>query len=73
MYEFFSRSRQQEVCNAIIWYIMETDNNEYTLKNEFSDGGFFKVKDAIKMLTHSKEKSLVDISYKKYKELKEII
>ena len=23
MYEFFSRSRQQEVCNAISWYVME--------------------------------------------------
>lgn len=70
MYEFFSRSRQQEVCNAVMWYIMETGNSEYTLKDEFSEGGFFKVRDAIEMLKHSKEKSLVEISYKKYKELK---
>ncbi|HSQ90503.1 NUDIX hydrolase [Romboutsia sp.] len=70
MYEFFSRSRQKEVCNAIMWYIMETENTEYILKDEFTEGGFFKVKDAIKMLTHNEEKSLVDISYKKYKELK---
>ena len=26
MYQFFSRSRQQEVCNAITWYIMQTDS-----------------------------------------------
>ena len=70
MYQFFSRSRQQEVCNAITWYIMQADSNNYTLDNEFTDGGFYKVKDAIDMLTHSQEKSLVDISYKKYKELK---
>lgn len=70
MYEFFSRSRQQEVCNAVMWYIMETENTEYILKDEFSDGGFYKVKDAIELLTHNKEKSLVEISYKKYKELK---
>ncbi|MDK2564705.1 NUDIX hydrolase [Romboutsia sedimentorum] len=70
MYEFFSRSRQQRVCNAIMWYIMETENTQYILKDELVDGGFFKVKDAIDMLTHSKEKSLVEISYKKYKELK---
>ena len=70
MYQFFSRSRQQEVCNAITWYIMQTDNNKYTLNNEFTDGGFYKVKEAIDMLTHSQEKSLVDISYKKYKELR---
>jgi len=70
MYQFFSRSRQQEVCNAITWYIMQADSNNYTLDNEFTDGGFYKVKDAIDMLTHSQEKSLVDISYKKYKELR---
>ena len=34
------------------------------------DIGFYKVKEAINILTHSKEKSLVDISYKKYKELR---
>lgn len=71
MYEFYSRSRQQRVCNAITWYIMESKNTDYKLINEeLTDGGFFKVKDAIDMLTHSKEKSLVDISYKKYKDLK---
>ena len=70
MYQFFSRSRQQEVCNAITWYIMQTDSNNYVLKDEFTDGGFYKVKEAINMLTHSQEKSLVDISYKKYKELR---
>ena len=70
MYEFYSRSRQQNVCNAIMWYIMDTDSTEYTLNDEFNDGGFFKVKDALNMLSHNKEKSLVDISYKKYKELK---
>ncbi|MEF9990981.1 MAG: NUDIX hydrolase [Romboutsia sp.] len=70
MYEFFSRSRQQQVCNAVVWYIMETDNVKYILKDEFKDGGFYKVKDAIELLTHNKEKSLVEISYKKYKELK---
>ena len=70
MYEFYSRSRQQNVCNAIMWYIMDTDSTEYTLNDEFNDGGFFKVKDALNMLSHNKEKSLVDISYKKYKDIK---
>ncbi|MEG1310836.1 MAG: NUDIX hydrolase [Romboutsia sp.] len=70
MYEFFSRTRQQEVCNAVVWYIMETQDSKYNLKDDLVDGGFFKVKEAIQMLSHNKEKSLVDISYKKYKELK---
>lgn len=70
MYEFFSRSRQQQVCNAISWYVMEAQNTEYIIKGDFKDGGFYKVKEALEMLTHNKEKSLVEISYKKYKEIK---
>ena len=73
MYEFYSRTRQQNVCNAIMWYIMDTENTDYILNDEFNDGGFFKVKDALNMLSHNKEKALVDISYKKYKELKKSI
>lgn len=70
MYEFFSRSRQKHVMNAITWYIMEAKDTNYTLKDEFVDGGFYKIKEALEMISHNKEKSLVDISYKKYKELK---
>lgn len=70
MYEFYSRSRQQEVCNAIVWYIMESNDSKYILNEDFHEGGFFKIKEAVEMLTHSKEKSLVELSYKKYKEIK---
>ena len=70
MYEFISRSRQQTVTNAITWYVMEAQDMDYTLRDDFKDGGFFKVKEAINMLTHSKEKSLVEISYRKFKEIK---
>lgn len=70
IYEFFSRSRNQRVCNAIMWYVMEADNDSTEISKEFLDGGFFKVSEALEMLTHSKEKSLVDVSYKKYKNYK---
>jgi ADP-ribose pyrophosphatase YjhB (NUDIX family) len=71
MYEFYSRSRHQKVCNAIMWYIMESDNTNYSINNEgITDAGFFKVKDALDMLAHNKEKSLVEISYRKFKDLK---
>lgn len=71
MYEFYSRSRQQKVCNAIMWYIMESDNTDYSINDEsIAEAGFFKVKDALDMLAHNKEKSLVEISYKKFKDLK---
>ena len=61
--------RVKEVCNAISWYVMEAQNTEYIIKGDFKDGGFYKVKEALELLTHNKEKSLVEISYKKYKEI----
>ena len=67
IYEFFSRSRNQRVCNAIMWYVMEANKSDTKLSKEFLSCGFYKVSEAISMLTHSKEKSLVDVSYKKYK------
>ncbi|MGL4796982.1 MAG: NUDIX domain-containing protein [Paraclostridium sp.] len=71
VYEFYSRTRQQEVCNAIMWYIMESENaNCEANEDELVEAGFFRVRDALELLTHSKEKSLVDISYRKYKDLK---
>ena len=70
IYEFFSRSRNQRVCNAIMWYVMEAESDASEVSKEFLDGGFYRVADALYMLTHSKEKSLVDVSYKKYKNYK---
>ena len=70
IYEFFSRSRNQRVCNAIMWYVMEAESVELDISKEFLRGGFYKVSEALEMLTHSKEKSLVDVSYKKNKNYK---
>ena len=73
VYQFFSRSRQQEVCNAIMWYVMEACNTDCVLAPEFQEGGFYKVKDALEMLSHHKEQALVEVSYKKFKELKKLV
>ncbi len=70
IYEFFSRSRNQRVCNAIMWYVMEAGSATTEVSKDFLGGGFYKVSDALEMLTHSKEKSLVDVSFKKYKNYK---
>ncbi|QQY80511.1 NUDIX domain-containing protein [Keratinibaculum paraultunense] len=71
-YEFFSLSRKQEVYNKIIWYIMETDTSDYNINKDegFKDGGFYPIDEAIDMITHSQDKSLVSLSYKRYLEIK---
>ncbi|MDW7659189.1 MAG: NUDIX hydrolase [Bacillota bacterium] len=70
-YEFYSISRQRPVCNKIIWYIMTTEQNKSEANEAlgFSDGGFFPVEKAMDMVTYSQDKSLLMLSYQKYKEL----
>ena len=70
-YEFYSISRQRPVCNRITWYIMEAKEVTYQFKQSlgFRDGGFFPVEEAINLITYSQDKSLMMLSYQKYKEL----
>lgn len=70
-YEFFSLTRQKPVCNKITWYLMETDDQNYRINEEenFQDGGFYSINDALEKITYSQDKSLVNLSFKKYKEL----
>lgn len=73
-YEFFSVSRQKPVCNEITWYIMEVVSGEtdISVEERFSTSGFYEIGKAVDMLSHNQEKSLVSLSYKKYKKLKDI-
>ncbi|MGE5328377.1 MAG: NUDIX hydrolase [Deltaproteobacteria bacterium] len=69
-YEFFSLSRQKPVCNKITWYLMKAKSREYNISTEdnFQEGGFFDINEALEKITYSQDKSLVSLSYKKYKE-----
>ncbi len=71
-YEFFSLSREQPVYNMVTWYIMEAQDDKFKVNKEegFRDGGFFSVEKAIEMISHNQDKSLVNLSYKKYIDLK---
>ncbi len=70
-YEFYSISRQKPVCNQIIWYIMQSDDMTPVINKEegFIHGGFFPIEEAIDKITYSQDKSLVSLSYKKYRKL----
>lgn len=70
-YEFFSISRKQPVCNQITWYIMHAKSKEYEINKElgFKEGGFYPIDKAIDMISYSQDQSLVNLSYKKYKEI----
>jgi len=66
-YEFYSVTRQKPVCNRIVWYIMETDSEEFRISEpeKYSKGGFFNISEALDIITYSQDKSLVMQSYKK--------
>ncbi len=72
-YEFYSVTRNQAVCNKIIWYIMESEDDTFKVNFEegFTEGGFYPVEQAIDMITYSQDKSLVSLSYKRYLEFKD--
>ncbi len=66
-YEFYSVTRQKPVCNRIVWYIMQTDDNSFKISesDKYSEGGFFDIPTALDKITYSQDKSLVMQSYKK--------
>ena len=72
-YEFFSVTRQKPVCNKITWYIMKSDSEDYKIneeeKEKFIDGGFFEIEEAMSRITYSQDKSLLNLSYKKFLEI----
>ena len=69
-YEFFSVSRQRPVCNKITWYIMKADSDEVApnVAQDFFEAEFIPVDDAMERVTYSQDKSLLMLSYQKYKE-----
>lgn len=70
-YEFFSVSRQQPICNQIIWYIMNALSKKFEINKVegFLDGGFFPIEEALEKISYSQDRSLVSLSYRKYKEM----
>jgi 8-oxo-dGTP pyrophosphatase MutT (NUDIX family) len=70
-YEFFSVTRQRPVCNKIIWYIMRSLNDSFEVNKEenFSEGGYFTVQEALDKITYSQDKALINLSFSKFNEL----
>ncbi|MBS3995655.1 MAG: NUDIX hydrolase [Alkaliphilus sp.] len=70
-YEFFSLTRQKPVCNEITWYLMKAPEEKFELKTElgFKEVGFFHIDEALEKITYNQDRSLVSLSFKKYKEL----
>ena len=70
-YEFYSVTRKQPVCNQITWYIMNAKTKKFEVNKQlgFKEGGFYTIDKALEMITYSQDKSLVNLSYTKYKKM----
>lgn len=69
-YEFFSVTRQKPVCNKIVWYIMKSNNHYFKVNEQekFMDAGYYEVEEAMKLVTYSQDKALLNLSYRMFKE-----
>ena len=70
-YEFFSVTRKKPVCNKITWYIMRA-NNHYCKINEqekFMGAGYFEIDEAMKLVTYSQDKALLNLSFRRFNEI----
>lgn len=69
-YEFYSLTRKKPVCNEVTWYIMKavTDAFEMNASEGYTQGGYFTLDEAIKRITYSQDKSLVRVSFEKYRQ-----
>lgn len=70
-YEFYSLTRHAPVCNRIIWFLMQSDSENFKVNDDlgFKDGGYYNIIDAFDKVTYSQDKSLLNIAYRKLKEL----
>lgn len=70
-YEFFSVTRQRPVCNKITWYIMNSQNDSFEVNKDenFIEGGYFSIEEALEKVTYSQDRALINCSYSKYSKL----
>jgi 8-oxo-dGTP pyrophosphatase MutT (NUDIX family) len=70
-YEFFSVTRQKPVCNKITWFIMKSPDESFKINKgeKIIDGGYYPVDEAMRIVTYSQDKALLNLSFRKFREL----
>ena len=70
-YECFSTSRQTPFFNKITWYIMKSQNDEVNNETNKKDSAFVSIDEAMNMMKYNQDKSLVNLSFTKYREMEQ--
>jgi hypothetical protein len=71
-YEVFSVTRQKPLCDKTTWYIMKSSGGSPKTDGEGLTGGFFKVDEAMKIISRNQDKALLHLSHNKYRDLVEL-
>lgn len=70
VYEFYSRTRRQPVCNRITWYLMKTESQRYRIAFEqgFTDGDWFPIDRALEIVTYTQDRELLAAAFSRLTE-----
>ncbi|MBR6525380.1 MAG: NUDIX domain-containing protein [Clostridia bacterium] len=72
-YEFYSVTRKKPVCNQVLWYLMEADENHCAPnpREDFTDGGFYDKDDALTRVSYTQDRTILAESYRHIAALRE--
>ncbi len=71
-YECFSTTRQTPFLNKITWYVMKSQNDKVREEKDNKDSAFVNIDEAMNMMKYNQDKSLVNLSFIKYREMEEL-
>ena len=72
-YEFYSVTRGRPVCNKIQWYLMEAKAESCCPAAPFTRAEFLPVEEALERITYTQDRSLLAVSWEKYRKMDKIL
>lgn len=70
-YECFSSTRQTPFLNKITWYIMKSQQDKVCEEKNKKDSAFVNIDEAMNLMKYNQDKSLVNLSFLKYREMEQ--
>lgn len=68
-YEFYSMTRGRPVCNRIQWFIMTAEQTQTAPVPPYTEAAFFSLDEALEKITYTQDRSLLAVSWEKYREI----
>ncbi|WP_027622255.1 NUDIX hydrolase [Acetivibrio clariflavus] len=69
---YFPMTRQTPFLNKVTWYIMKSHNDKVNEENIRNDSAFVNIEEAMNLMKYNQDKSLVNLSFTKYKQMEQL-